>query len=172
MEIEEKTFRLRPFLESDEPAIVDSLNDWTVAQWLTRPPFPYTAEDARWWIDFVRRDHEGPQPGHFAIADPLDDRAVGCISLDIAETGKAAELGYWLATSHWGRGLATMTARAVVEHGFGTLGLKRLFATTDPANDASQQVLRKCGFEEIGPRLLDRPTKRGATQHILFERHA
>ena len=172
MKLEEQTFRLRPFRESDEQAIVASLNDWAIAQWLTRPPFPYTVDDARWWIDFVRRDHEGPRPGHFAVADPSDDRAVGCISLEIDDGDNGAELGYWLAKSHWGRGLTTAAAQALVAYGFGTLGLRRLFATTDPENGASQRVLRKCGFEEIGPRRLGQPRLRGATQHILFERHA
>ena len=172
MEIEEQTFQLRPFREADEQAIVASLNDWAIAQWLTRPPFPYTVDDARWWIDFVRRDHEGPRPGHFAVADRSDGRAVGCMSLEIEEGGDSAELGYWMAKSHWGQGLATAVAGAVVDYGFDTLGLRRLFATTDPANAASQRVLRKCGFEQVGLRPLGQSSRRGSAHHILFERRA
>jgi hypothetical protein len=49
------------------------------------------------------------------------------------------EVAYLLAREHWGRGLGTEAARAVLEYGFEELSLSRLICLIDPANDASHQ---------------------------------
>ena len=47
------------------------------------------------------------------------------------------EVAYLLAKAHWGRGLGTEAARAIVSYGFGELRLPRLICLIDPANEAS-----------------------------------
>ena len=37
---------LRSFRKGDEQALVKELDDWQVAQWLARLPYPYQMEDA------------------------------------------------------------------------------------------------------------------------------
>jgi RimJ/RimL family protein N-acetyltransferase len=64
-----------------------------------------------------------------------------CLLLDADPT--TAELGYRLPRSAWGRGLATEGARAVLEHGFETLGLGSVWAETRTSNLGSQNVLTK-----------------------------
>jgi hypothetical protein len=49
------------------------------------------------------------------------------------------EVAYLLAREHWGRGLGTEAARAVLDYGFDELSLSRLICLIDPANDASHQ---------------------------------
>jgi len=53
------------------------------------------------------------------------------------------EIGWRLAAEHWGRGLATEAARAVVGHGFDSLGLDSLVSFTPPANVRSRRVMEK-----------------------------
>ncbi len=62
------------------------------------------------------------------------------------------ELLYALASSHWGRGLATEIARAAIEAGFAQ-GLTRIRASTDAPNTASVRVMERLGmrFESQGP---------------------
>jgi len=62
------------------------------------------------------------------------------------------EVAYRLARSAWGMGIATEAAGALVAHALGPLGLPRLVAVTYPANQASQRVLDKLGFERRGVR--------------------
>jgi ribosomal-protein-alanine N-acetyltransferase len=65
-------------------------------------------------------------------------------------------LGLYIASTHWGRGLATEAGQAFIEFGFNELQLDRIVTSIDTRNDASVQVIHKLGFELIstqtGPR--------------------
>ena len=56
------------------------------------------------------------------------------------------EIGWRLAREHWGRGLATEGARAVVRHGFEVQRLPELVSFTVPANRRSLRVMGKLGM--------------------------
>jgi ribosomal-protein-alanine N-acetyltransferase len=56
------------------------------------------------------------------------------------------EVAYLLAKEHWGRGLGTEAARAILAYGFGELHLSRLICLIDPANEASVKVAMKIGM--------------------------
>ena len=56
------------------------------------------------------------------------------------------EVAYLLGRAHWGRGLATEAARAVIQHAFATLDVDRLIALVTPGNDASARVAVKAGM--------------------------
>ena len=56
------------------------------------------------------------------------------------------EVAYLLAKEHWGRGLGTEAARAILAYGFGELHLSRLICLIDPANEASVKVAIKIGM--------------------------
>lgn len=60
-----------------------------------------------------------------------------------------AEVGWRLRREHWGRGLATEGARAVVEHCFSTVGLERVSAETMAVNVGSRGVMRKLGMRHV-----------------------
>ena len=60
-----------------------------------------------------------------------------------------ADLGYWVDHAHLRRGLAVASVEHLVQRGH-NLGLHRLGASTMVANEPSQLVLRRCGFEEVG----------------------
>lgn len=166
MRIDTERLRLRAFVEDDHAAIVAAMNEWAVAQWLGSPPYPYSDENARQWIALVQRDHDDGRPGRFAVAAPETDALIGCVSVEDRADG--AELGYWLSPAHWGHGYATEASMAVVAHAFGAMGCHRLIAHTDPDNTASNGVLQKCGFRQLG--LVARPeTRRGKTELLRHE---
>jgi RimJ/RimL family protein N-acetyltransferase len=164
MQLETPRLRLRPYDLADVPAIVAGLNDWTVAQWLARTPFPYHPADADAFLVEAATAHAG---GRFAIADRASDALLGAIGIEHGTDDR--ELGYWLGPDHWGRGLMSEAVAAIVAHGFETLGVHRLHATTDPDNAASQRVLVKAGFRQIGNQPADPPTRRGHATRPLFE---
>lgn len=62
-------------------------------------------------------------------------------------TSDGAEIGWRLAKEYWGRGLATEAARAVLKHGFETLGFQRIVATVQSPNRASIRVIEKLGMQ-------------------------
>ncbi|NBM20694.1 GNAT family N-acetyltransferase [Streptomyces sp. GC420] len=77
---------------------------------------------------------------------------VGGINLANVVTGpfRSANLGYWMAASHTGRGLATGAVAHACDFARDRRILHRIEAGTLVHNTASQRVLAKCGFEAIG----------------------
>jgi RimJ/RimL family protein N-acetyltransferase len=62
------------------------------------------------------------------------------------------EIGWWLARTHWGRGLATEAARMALRDGFERLRLTRIVSIAQPANTASVHIMRKLGMRYEGMR--------------------
>jgi RimJ/RimL family protein N-acetyltransferase len=83
---------------------------------------------------------------HFLVTLP----GVGVIgSAGMGEHEGEAEIGYWIARDHWGRGYATEAAAAVLRIAR-TLGHRRVRAGHFADNPASGKVLRKLGFVPTG----------------------
>jgi RimJ/RimL family protein N-acetyltransferase len=61
-----------------------------------------------------------------------------------------AEVGYEIAESHRGRGLATAAAEAMLEEAFTDPDVAAVIAHTLPERNASTRVLEKAGFEFDG----------------------
>ena len=57
------------------------------------------------------------------------------------------ELGYEIAASHRGRGLATAAVEAMLAEAFADGRVERVIAHTLPERNASTRVLEKSGFE-------------------------
>lgn len=60
------------------------------------------------------------------------------------------EVGFRIKKKFWGNGYSTEAGNALLKHGFGTLGLKKIAAIVRPDNFASQAVIRKIGLKEKG----------------------
>ena len=56
------------------------------------------------------------------------------------------ELAYLLGRDHWGLGLATEAARAIVAHGLAMPGVERLICLVDENNHASRAVATRAGL--------------------------
>lgn len=135
---------LRPMLNSDAPALVRHLADWSVMRWLSAPPWPYMLKDAE---DFIgRRDN-----AHWAIDDGTG--LIGTIS-------GGANLGYWLAADQHGKGLMSEAVTAVLSDHFAQSG-DTVGSGHMPGNHASRAVLLKHGFTDtrVEP-MLSRPLGR------------
>ncbi|WP_280177051.1 GNAT family N-acetyltransferase [Rhizobium sp. RU20A] len=63
-----------------------------------------------------------------------------------AESESRAELGYRLARRHWGQGLASEGAAALVEWGFETAGYCEIVACTMAINHGSRRVMEMVGM--------------------------
>jgi ribosomal-protein-alanine N-acetyltransferase len=165
--IETSRLRLRQGLERDVEGLVAALNDWTVAQWLIRPPFPYSAEDARRFIQWTRAE-DGVFGGRYVIADRQSDALLGVVSLEPADD--RAELGYWLRPAAQGRGYMKEAVAALLHEAAWTPGnVSTAFATTDPDNFASQAVLRGVGFSKSAERVRTVTNRRNSTILLLYE---
>ncbi len=140
----ERLFLRRPN-DGDVDAIVGVVGEWEVARRLARVPHPYGPADARFFLD-----HVVPAEWVWAVTLRGSDTLLGAIGLTPEEGADAAELGYWLSPTHWGSGIATEAARAVVAFGFESLGLPVLTSGYFDNNPPSGRVLNKLGFVETG----------------------
>lgn len=124
-------------------AIARLANNRNVHRWLSRLPFPYSEDDARFFIDTIVA---GPTERPYAIEHA--EEFVGVVGLSF-EAGTVPELGYWLGEPYWGQGLATEAAAALVAAARAA-GATELKARALVANSGSRNVLSKVGFVEIG----------------------
>ncbi len=63
---------------------------------------------------------------------------------------QSAGIGYWVAPSQRGRGVATLAIGLAVIHAFTRFGLHRIHATVDVENQASWRALEANGFQRVG----------------------
>jgi RimJ/RimL family protein N-acetyltransferase len=75
---------------------------------------------------------------------------VGLCGIVILRGSADGEIWYLVHPDRWGRGIATEAAKQLLDLGFGTLGLHRLWATCLPENPASSRVLEKIGMRKEG----------------------
>ncbi len=83
--------------------------------------------------------------GPLQIVDRGDGLVVGGIGFKGAPSDGSVEIGYGLAESARGRGLATESVRLLIEVA-SARGLSAVTARTDPGNVASQAVLLRARF--------------------------
>jgi [ribosomal protein S5]-alanine N-acetyltransferase len=115
-----------------------------------RIPHPYTEENAQQFIATCQEDSATGTMTRFAISLRENPDLCGGVGLRRDEMHQHAELGYWLGVPFWGKGYATEAAQAMLDYGFDTLNLHRIYASYYPENVASGQVLRKIGMRREG----------------------
>ena len=110
-------------------------------------PHPYTDEDARRWLGAA----VVMEPLRFFAIEVGGEAAGGIgVSPFVDIYRRSGEIGYWLARSHWNRGIVGEAARAVTQYAFETLDLVRVQTGVLAWNVASMRVLEKCGYEREG----------------------
>ncbi len=132
---------LRPFRRSDAQAFARLAGEWGVASMTSDIPHPLSASQAMLWMK--------PASGEVRFAMEHERQLIGGVGFYRRPSG-SAELGFWLGSAWWGRGLATEAARAVVRHGFARHQVPMFTSAHFFDNAASRNVLRKLGFQAAG----------------------
>ena len=108
-------------------------------------PYPYTEDNAQWWINMIA-DKDEKNGIYRAII--VDGNIVGMVSLekksDVYE--KDADISYMLMTEYWGKGITTEAVQQVCEEAFEKLDILRITGSVFGENEASKKVLAKAGF--------------------------
>ncbi|MBW1604100.1 GNAT family N-acetyltransferase [Streptomyces sp. JJ66] len=137
---------LRPFGETDIPALADMMNDEMVTTW-SSVPHPYTGSDAEQWVRGSAPEERTSGRGIvFAVHELLTQRLVGVMHLQHTDWRvRATEAGYVVAPWARGEGYAAEALHAVARWLFTDQGFERLELRTAAGNTASQQVAQKVG---------------------------
>jgi RimJ/RimL family protein N-acetyltransferase len=98
----------------------------------------------------IREDFMHQGFGLWAVEVPEVAPFIGFVGLSApdfdAPFTPCIEIGWRLASEHWGQGYATEAAAAAVGHAFGPLGLLELVSFTAPANRRSRAVMERLGM--------------------------
>ena len=81
------------------------------------------------------------------------------------------EIGWRLASEHWGQGYATEGAQAALTFGFESLRLREIVSFTVPANVRSRRVMEKIGMTHQPNEDFDHPLLPAAhrlSRHVLY----
>lgn len=129
------------------PLTIDDAHD--VFEWASDPvvnrymPYPLhkSIHQAEEWISTLKEKNE------FCFCLKDSGKVIGSGSVTFHAEYKAYELGYNLNRQFWGCGYATEAARAMIQWAYQNLGARDFFARHANANEASGNVIRKCGFQ-------------------------
>lgn len=106
--------------------------------------FPEAVQPA---LDTARR-HDGDPWEPYLVFDGDDGSLIGFGGFKGAPVDGAVEIGYAVAPSRQGRGVATAFASALIRRA-AAAGVDTVVAHTVAEHNPSTSVLRRCGFEHV-----------------------
>ena len=135
---------LRPFVAQDESVVMAYKNDPEVARFQGWR-LPFTQEHFLRLLDPTRRLAESGW-----VSRAICDSTGVCGDVGLREHDRQAEVGITLASSAQGRGYAIEALSGITRHAFVDLGLHRLHAGIDPANDGVKRLFSRAGWRHEG----------------------
>jgi len=134
--------RIEPIWESDLPQVARLYSEPQVRSFLGGPLSAQLAS---------QRAAEFIQSGQaWAVRSSSGSPSLlGVVALDRHHDLEDIEVSYLFLPEHWGRGYATGAVQQLLNHAFGTMGLRRVVAETQAANAASVRLLERLGFRQL-----------------------
>lgn len=147
--IESQRLILRRFNENDLEPFLAYLNDPHVARYQSWES--YTEQQARDVIEQQKTLVPGLQGKWFTFALELKETGtlIGHVALKMLDD-QQAEIGFTMARSFHGKGLAFEAATSVIDYVFTKLKLHRVVAITDCENERSVALLGRLGMRREG----------------------
>ena len=145
MQLETKHTILRPFTEADAEDLFAYAKDPRVGPIAGWKPHE-SVEESR---EIIRTVFAAPNT--FAVVERETGRVIGSAGFVQPRSGsrpeaKAAEIGYALHPSWWGRGLMPEGVEELLRVGFTQLSLKEIWCTHYRENAQSRRVIEKSRF--------------------------
>jgi diamine N-acetyltransferase len=139
--------RLRAIEKEDLPLFVAWLNDPEVTENLSLViPLSLAAEE-KWYQDILQRSPE-KRPLAIEIPQGEDWQPIGIVGLeDVDWIIRSAELGIFIGVkSLWQKGYGQKTLNLILQHGFETLNLNRIYLRVFKTNQRGIHAYEKTGF--------------------------
>ena len=121
-------------------------SDTEINKYVKRPSAE-TKEKAMAFIDRITIGVDNGQNYYWVIAETGENKMIGSICLwNFSEDRAKAEIGYDLSPDQQGRGIMNEAMGAILDFGFGQLGLECIEAYTHWDNRASRRLLEQNRF--------------------------
>lgn len=151
--IETERLLIREIRDEDVEGIFELDTDPEVHKYLGNKPIT-SIDEAAAVIKFIQQQYRNNGIGRWAVIEKETGNFIGWTGLKVI-TEKVNnhvnyyDMGYRLIRKYWGRGYATETANATLQHGFVTLALDEIYAVAHIKNEASNNILKKVGLQLI-----------------------
>lgn len=124
-------------------------NDDDVCRFNSHHHFPNYKENM---VEYFERVIKSRNNLVLAIIDQENNKHIGNISLqDINLIDRVAELAIIIGDkSYWNRGVGSEAARLIINHGFKSLNLHRIYLGTSEENIGMRKLAEKLGFKKEG----------------------
>lgn len=152
-------------LWTDIPKIVEYAGAKRISDMTLNIPYPYAEKDAIWWINSANEGFKAKNQYTFAMRLKSNKDFVGGVGLKLDLRFNHAVLGYWIAEPFWKKGYTTEAVQAILQFGFETLDLNKIYATHLIENPASGRVMQKNGMIKEGE-LVEHYRKNGEYKSI------
>lgn len=116
---------------------------------------PITRAECEAWLTITEGNYAQRGYGMFALEERASSQVVGFCGLVHPRAQPEPEIKYAFLRSHWGRGLASEMAPALLAYAASAHALLRVIATVAEGNLASQRVLTKAGMALVERRRND-----------------
>ncbi|HEY5142874.1 MAG TPA: GNAT family N-acetyltransferase [Solirubrobacteraceae bacterium] len=143
------TLTLRPPEPADAPALLDLASDPRVTQWFSWGPYASIDEPLA-YIERCARQRARAE--HLDLLIVHRERGPAGITglSEVSLRDARCMVGTWFGRAFWGSG-ANREAKALIAHlAFELLGMRRLGAYSNPANERSTRALLAVGFTQEG----------------------
>lgn len=141
--------RLVPLAREHLPAVQALTGDPEVLRW-TRIPEPTPPDFAETWFGRYERGRRDGTQDAFAAVDEEGEFLGLALAPRIEREAQTAELGYIVAPSARGRGVATEALRLLTHWAFEELDMLRLELLIGSANEPSRRVAERNGYRREG----------------------
>jgi len=138
---------LRKVRESDRAVLLSMMADPVVRQWLNMPTNPRDS-DFDSMLRLIRGGFASGDRYDYCVTEPPDDVPLGAVIASRRHRDNY-ELAYLAREEGRGRGLMTRGVRLLCDWLF-EQGVGRIEIRTHPANDASQRLAERAGFQREG----------------------
>jgi len=120
-------YYLDKFVSTDYERLRETINDEEIAKNTLTIPYPYSLEDARWWLQRCELQYSSDEPQRSWAIRNSDGQVCGTIShhFKYGFNSHKDEIGYWLMRPLWGQGLMTEVIAKFIEHCFQDEKVKR-----------------------------------------------
>ena len=164
-ELATERLMLRRPRPSDAGAMTLYCGDRRVAEMTTSIPHPYLPEMA---ASFIEQVLDGRHRERIWVMDGSSTGSSELIGV-VGFKPDLCEIGYWVGPPFWLTGYATEAVMEVCRHLLEDMRLPVVRASVFTDNPASQQVLHKAGFAEVGATNLHSIARGGTVPAVRFE---
>ena len=123
-------------------SLIKELNNWNISKWLIEVPYPYSIDDAKYWVKKTKQDQ-------YSLNIYLKNKLIGGMSLSNQRENSKWELGYWIGEEYWGNGYAIEACENLISYFFSNTNNSIIYASHMKDNIKSKKIIIKLGFNLV-----------------------